>query len=142
MNEKTQVTHTSYRKGEQSRCLDYVFINAPETCKVFRNDSGKVIKPYRVRKEATYKTGGNLYTVDKDVINKDGEVNLDLVEIQENKRIYTDHNSLFTSIRLQRCNNAKISKPPPRIIKNEESLLRYAFKTDELAEEIMEKRHR
>ena len=38
----------------------------------------------------------------------------------------------------ERDKNAKIKKPPPIILKTEESDERYAFKTDEIAEKIME----
>ena len=85
-----------------------------------------------------YKTGGKLYTADNDIILPGGNVNLDLVEFGKNNRKYSDHNSLFVSMKMGRNNESKIEKPVPIVIRNEESTLRYALKTDEITEDTME----
>ena len=41
-------------------------------------------------------------------------------------------------MKLDRNNEAKIEKPVPIVIRNEESNLRYAFKTDEITDDILE----
>ena len=137
-DENCQTTHTTYRKADKSRCLDLIFTNAPDMCNTFKNDDKKIITPYRVIKDVKYKTGGKLCTADNDIVLPGGNVNLDLVEFGEEQRKYSDHNSLFVSMKLDRNNEAKIEKPVPIVIRNEESNLRYAFKTDEIADDILE----
>ena len=107
-------------------------------CNTFKNDDKKIITPYRVIKDVKYKTGGKLCTADNDIVLPGGNVNLDLVEFGEETRKYSDHNSLFVSMKLDRNKEAKIEKPLSIAIRNEESNLRYAFKTDEIANDILE----
>ena len=137
-NQKSQTTHRATKKGDSERCLDFLFSNVPHLCKGFRNDEANLVTPYRVVKNVRYKTKGKVYTMDKELVKKDGEIDLELVDIEEESRKYTDHNSLYCKMVFKRDKKAKISKPPPVILKSEESDERYAFKTDEVAEEIME----